>query len=804
MPRDGDGKPDSKDFVAALIETLIGMSDSSTKASMKAATKGWGITAERARNQFPGSNPGVSRLYSPCMSDVLLSDVFLAKIAGWDVIKKARFLLEQGAVLSSNWTPPLLKGVVQEGPLSYRAGLVIKDTINLENICRCRPSQDWGTICAHSVAVGLHHLKRLEPANTSPARPRGDGSSGPTGYCAPQAAPRYQSSAARHRGGEPLEISVIVPPNFGPALARGKVMLCFEGQWRRGRGPLNALPMTLPFSLSKQDRALLFIETIAEGDTPGMLMLGSADLSRVLSQLIGHPRVTLGRSAALTVSDAAWRVPLRAALEKNGRDPPGAAAPPCPAPAHSGQTVLDLPRTRAVIRAYPAAERLRTGPGLPLRFERTQVPVFLSRDWPALADDAELEANFKLEDFSLEPHPPRFLLALAGGLAQLTAQLQCAYGPRIMTIGVTPRNEVLWLPDPTSPTRYSTRDLAAEQAAVGILARAGFFGPDAQGRYQMTGPEPGFELLCPNLPSAAAQWEVTLEERLERSTSQNLEWISPGSRSRPRANNGSTWMLPLHRGAANGFRLRKFNGWSWRARPHPSKNGRIALVDTGAVEELRKCSSTVRPNSTPASYRLKNNQAGYLDASLAPTIGLGSASARPLAGSGGAANGRSQAGSAATGRPRIGAPSLPKARCRLVMVSARERFGGILADEMGLGKTLQTLAYLRAARAQSRLERPRTGTAPFSGRVSNQPRLQLGSGSVQVHARPSVLALQARNGSSCLIALPLPTRHHQLRFAPARRGPLQDARIRHRDPGRSPAHQEPPNPKRPGGQSRPG
>src|SRR4029079_1369959 len=108
------------------------------------------------------------------MSDVVLSDAFLAKIAGWEVIKKARFLLEQGAVLSSNWTPPLLKGVVQEGSLSYRAGLVIKDTINLENICRCRPSQDWGTICAHSVAVGLHHLNRTQSAPPPPqlARPQ--------------------------------------------------------------------------------------------------------------------------------------------------------------------------------------------------------------------------------------------------------------------------------------------------------------------------------------------------------------------------------------------------------------------------------------------------------------------------------------------------------------------------------------------------------------------------------------------------------------------------------------------------------
>ena len=74
-------------------------------------------------------------------------------------MKAARALLASGKVLSSNYTPPILKGVVQEGTTSYRAGLVLKSGIDLENICTCRASREWGTICAHSVAVGLHHLK---------------------------------------------------------------------------------------------------------------------------------------------------------------------------------------------------------------------------------------------------------------------------------------------------------------------------------------------------------------------------------------------------------------------------------------------------------------------------------------------------------------------------------------------------------------------------------------------------------------------------------------------------------------------
>src|SRR5512135_1366054 len=91
---------------------------------------------------------------------VALSDRFLAEIAGWEAMKTARRLLAEDRVLSANWTPPVLKGVVQEGTTSYRAGLVIKSERDIENLCTCRPSREWGTICAHSVGVGLLHLKQ--------------------------------------------------------------------------------------------------------------------------------------------------------------------------------------------------------------------------------------------------------------------------------------------------------------------------------------------------------------------------------------------------------------------------------------------------------------------------------------------------------------------------------------------------------------------------------------------------------------------------------------------------------------------
>ena len=125
------------------------------------------------------------------MSDLKLTEAFFAKAASWEVMKHARALLATGKVLSSNWTPPLLKGVVMSDATSLRAGLVIRHELDIENICSCRQSREWGTLCAHSVAVGLHHLK--------PATPTTIGSEpapmGPSRTAAPRAGGRACGSA---------------------------------------------------------------------------------------------------------------------------------------------------------------------------------------------------------------------------------------------------------------------------------------------------------------------------------------------------------------------------------------------------------------------------------------------------------------------------------------------------------------------------------------------------------------------------------------------------------------------------------
>ena len=121
---------------------------------------------------------------------VELTEALLSAAAGWEVMKRARAYLEQGEVLSSHWSPPLLRGVVQAGEVSFRASMVIKGEIDIENLCTCREAREWGKICAHGVAVGLHWLKAQKPSNRSDAgtpgsRWRANGNPGEEAFRAP-------------------------------------------------------------------------------------------------------------------------------------------------------------------------------------------------------------------------------------------------------------------------------------------------------------------------------------------------------------------------------------------------------------------------------------------------------------------------------------------------------------------------------------------------------------------------------------------------------------------------------------------
>src|ERR1035437_3871882 len=258
---------------------------------------------------------------------VELTEALLAKAAGWDVMKRARAYLEQGQVASSYWAPPLLRGVVRSSESSYRASMVIHNDIDIENLCNCREARQWGKICAHGVAVGLHWLKAQKtapaPARSSPALPV-----------------RKTPMLQRESGGEPAALFIILPPNFDQALVRSKVMLVLEAKWGGGRCPLNALPKGRAFAFSSQDDAIIGqLETLTNGETPALLQMDVKDFATLIPLLVDHENITLGKASAVTVTKTPLNLPLRATLETNGEIVLSLGSVPAPGAANDALVV---------------------------------------------------------------------------------------------------------------------------------------------------------------------------------------------------------------------------------------------------------------------------------------------------------------------------------------------------------------------------------------------------------------------------------------------------------------------------------
>jgi superfamily II DNA or RNA helicase len=648
------------------------------------------------------------------MSFTVLTDAFFMQSAGWQAVKQARAILDAGRVVSSNWSPPLLKGVVQEGSTSYRAGLVIKGPNDVENLCTCRPAREAGIICAHSVAVGLHHVQREKPASrgsdTATPLPTRPGGRPAAREPEPQPGPRLRRSP----DGERLEISVILPPTLAASIERGKVMVTFEGKWSRGRMPLSALPMKQPFALSPEDTRLLDrAEELAGNETPGGLMLNLVELTQLLDVLGGHPRVALGRGQPLAMGMTSWRVTVEVTLETSGeirlnlpshlRVPTLIAGESLWAFRGDALDPVGVPRQwRELFRA-------------PMKLPRARVPLFLSQELAVLEAECEVDANFGIDEFTLEPLEPRFILALNGGLAQVQAQLQCAYGPRIMTVGVTAKDETLWLPDPKCTTRYSTRDFGSEVAAAERMRRAGFNGPDTQGRWNLHGESAVVRFFARDYPRWQKEWDVSLEDRLQHSTAKNFERLEPRFEIRP---SGERWFdvemsLASTDGekfsAADIQRLILSGNGTTRL-----KNGRIALIDTGALEDFNEVLRDCEPQQHAKGYRFSDVQAGFIDATLRQQPGWQVQAAPEW---------RERAGRQ-SGQAKLTCPPLgpleevlrPYQRQGVAWLQflRENKFGGILADEMGLGKTLQTLAFLHSCHANRKLAGPVLIVCPTS------------------------------------------------------------------------------------------
>ena len=617
------------------------------------------------------------------MDRIEITERFLMDTGGWQAMKHARALLDMGRVVSAAYNPPVLRGLVREGTTEYRAGMKIRTKSDVENLCSCRDSREWGTICAHSLAVGLAFIRPKPVATPVQAPP----------------APRELKPLLKLDGADIRIIAYfILPPTFLNGWDRNQVMLGCEAEMDGKRVLASALSPDRSYSCSQDDlQALEGLRTYTEGRLPGMLTLSRDQFLGALGHLVQHPRVTLGRTTALAVKSDGIKPRLKTEQTPDRRLKLTAEVPGEPAKLLVGGTSVwqwAQNQFQPVARGLPPAY-------LPLLKEPVilaadQSESFILKELPSLAAFFEIEGQVEVK--ASEPGKPEIFGMFEGSLNHLTAKLQFLYGKRMVTFGATPAAETFVY---ELDSKSYSRNIGFEQSAASILREAGFQGPGAMGDFVLQGQNQILRFFAVLLPELQKKWKVSIGSRFQNVT-QRLERITP---KLDVVASGEDWFelsysLESERGdrfsASDVQRLLQVGQGFTKLR-----DGTIAVFDPEKLDEFRNIIQDCYPTQTqPGRYRISRAQAGFIDGA-----------ARDL----GATVGATQEWRQWTESQQQLKPlqTLPLGSLESVLrpyqkegvywlhFLAENRLGGILADEMGLGKTVQTLAFLRTVSGTS-------------------------------------------------------------------------------------------------------
>lgn len=636
------------------------------------------------------------------MSEIELSEKLLSDAGGWQAMKEARSMVKAGRVLKASWQEPNLIGEVQGGTGLLKSGLIIEGPIDIENICTCQESRRWGRICGHSIAVGLQVLNPTpEPATPVPTE---------TPVSDPQPQLSDVLKLSDDESDPQAELHIVLPPNVDTALTRGQISAFFEFEADGKRRPLNLAGKGTYF-WSENDRAILeWAVRTADGELPAVLPVGLMELTTFLDLLSNHPNVTLGRKEAVHVLDAPYPLRMQATLQDSGAIQLHADLPE-PAPIIlPGATFWVYEQARFNRLELPAGgAALLQGD---VNLSRAQVPDFLMNQWPAMAAGGTLETNFTAADFEIVTAAPQGVIQLEGGLSRLRATIEVRYGKDRYDLADQKNPADSWIADETNPRRYLRRDLAAERMRLSQITRHGFTGPDKDGRWELRGQDEVLRFFATEYPRLqnAADWDVSLQERLDWALDTKVERITPRCEFTPSGEQWLDFSMQFESSGGETFSPADIQRLVLGGQNHTKlRNGKIAILDTGAVEELQEVLVDANPEQTRDGYRLRTVQAQFVASTLEQQNGW-------------------QIESVGDWRERLGAAKESKqvvlGRFEKILRPyqaegvqwlhrLRENgFGGILADEMGLGKTIQALAHLALCKAAGELKNPSLVVCP--------------------------------------------------------------------------------------------
>ncbi len=330
--------------------------------------------------------------------------------------------------------------------------------------------------------------------------------------------------------------------------------------------------------------------------------------------MVDHPNITLGKATVVEVAKTPAKLPLRASLEANGEIVLALKSAVSPM-IRVGDWVwqdntfqpLGLPAAlEEVLRApvrVPQARRCRCSS---------------ANSGPRLQAAGTVEANFKLEDFVLEPQVATFSAGTEGrpGATQRVAAMRLRR-PHHDAGGDLRRRSRLAARSRCADPLFHARHRPPSAPRWRGCSGSGFTGPDAQGKLQLLGQNAVLNFFAREYPKLEREWQVTLEERLERSTQQNLERIEPQFQI---TSSGVQWFdlgVVFARPAARPFPPAEIQRLLLSGQSHTRlKNGKMAVIDTGAVEELQEVLRDCAPQQHGRATGSTTPRPGFLEATL--------------------------------------------------------------------------------------------------------------------------------------------------------------------------------------------
>ncbi len=529
-----------------------------------------------------------------------ITRTLLAGAGGWPALKSAQELQRAGRVSDAQYEPPVLSGIVREGNRNLRSGLRVKSASDIENLCTCRESREWGTICAHALAVGLAYIERKSAEVASP----------PVVESLTESKPDFVEIGTA--GATPVVLHFILPPRFESAWTKGQVMIVIEAELDGKRTMLSALSTSEVYGCDTFD--LVAIDGLTQLADSGELLapmriLSRENFLRLLHWLGGHPRVTFGKSTPAEISQARCRP--RVLIQRAGEsDVILQLAKTENEQLLTGQTEAWMKKGN---RFTPCAEglpneflALADGP-LPLRGERAL--RFFALDLPRLGNWFEVEMAEGMVLPKLQNASPQFTLNVEGSMRVLRAKLQCRYAEP----GLQPQADSSFFRNPKEPNVILLRDREAEAAAMERLESYGFT-PEGD-RLVMRKENRIARFFAFEYPRLREEWNVTLSAQAEK-CSHDLQPLAPAIDIVASGENWFELRYSLASPAGETLAVEELQRLLRSGQNQTRlRNGRPAVFDAEALTDFEEVLRDCEPSQNqPGVYRIDRAHADYVAA----------------------------------------------------------------------------------------------------------------------------------------------------------------------------------------------